>query len=100
MTSTGVLLIVLIVALLALAGAAAGAWWAGQPRALARRLRHRLVVTLKDGTSFDGLLAEADARVWVLVQANAHGVGDRGEDVPVDGELIVLVADVQFAQKP
>lgn len=64
------------------------------------RLRSRLLVTLKSGAVFDGVLFAADRRVWVLRQAQALGAGDSGATVPVDGEMLLFVADIDFAQKP
>lgn len=69
-------------------------------RAVRSRLRTRLIVTLKSGDAFDGVLWEADGRVWVLRQANAHGAGGQGEDLTVDGEVLLMVADIQYAQRP
>jgi small nuclear ribonucleoprotein (snRNP)-like protein len=72
-----------------------------RPRSLVRsRLRSRVVVTLKSGASFEGVLAEVDARAWVLRSAQALGVGDHGANVPVDGEVLILVSDVEYAQRP
>jgi hypothetical protein len=73
---------------------------AALPGAVVSRLRHRLVVTLKSGDSFDGLLVEADERVWVLRSASAVGEGDNRTDLPIDGEIILMTADIAYAQKP
>ena len=71
------------------------------PRSLVRaRTRSRVVVTLKSGASFEGVLFAADRGAWVLRDAHALGAGDHGANVPVDGELLVLVADIEYAQKP
>lgn len=95
------LAVLLAVAVLLLAGATSwAAWAAAQPRVMKARMRHRVVVTLKDGGSFDGVLWETDSRVWVLRNAVALGAGDRDADVPVDGEVLVMVADVAYAQRP
>lgn len=92
--------VLFVIALLLLAAVGGIAWWSARPQAVARRLRHRVVVTLKSGESFAGVLWEADARCWVLRQAEALGAGDRGTDVVVDGEVLVMVADIAYAQKP
>jgi hypothetical protein len=70
------------------------------PSQLRRRLRSRLLVTLKSGTTFDGVLFAADRRVWVLRNAQALGAGDNGSTVPVDGEVLIFTADVEYVQKP
>jgi hypothetical protein len=38
--------------------------------------------------------------VWVLRNAQALGAGDNGATVAVDGEVLIFVSDVEFAQKP
>lgn len=65
-----------------------------------QRLRSRVLVTLKSGATFDGVLFSADRRVWVLRSAQALGAGDNGTTVPVDGEVLIFVADVEYVQKP
>lgn len=67
---------------------------------LGDRMRSRVIVTLKSGASFDGVLFSADDRVWVLRDVAALGAGDRGSNVPVDGEVLVMVADIEYCQKP
>lgn len=71
-----------------------------KPTGVSRRLRSRVLVTLKSGASFDGVLFSADRSVWVLRDAHALGAGDNGATVPVDGEVLIFVADVEYAQKP
>lgn len=88
------------VAFVLLAATAGLVWWSARPRVVASRLRHRVVVTLKDGASFAGLLWEADQRVWVLRQAEALAAGDRNTDVPVDGEILLMIAEFAYVQKP
>lgn len=65
-----------------------------------RRRRARLVVTLKSGASFEGVLFATDRRMWVLRDAHALAAGERGENVPVDGEVLIFTADIEYAQKP
>lgn len=64
------------------------------------RLRSRVLVTLKSGATFDGVLFSADRRVWVLRSAQAIGAGDNGSTVPVDGEVLLFVTDIEYVQKP
>lgn len=67
---------------------------------LAGAVRERVLVTLKSGEGFDGVLLRADRRSWELVQAKALGAGERGVDVPVNGSLILPAENVAFAQRP
>ena len=71
-----------------------------RPSVLDQRLRSRVIVTLHSGESFAGVLVEADEQAWVLREAVAVGVGERGADVVVDGEIVVLSDNVAYAQKP
>jgi small nuclear ribonucleoprotein (snRNP)-like protein len=68
-------------------------------RVLRSHLRSRVIVTLKSGAAFDGVLVEADDRAWVLRDCTALG-GSQSRPIPVDGEVIVLAQDVDYAQKP
>jgi len=58
------------------------------------------VVTTKSGESFDGILYSADRSALVLRQAAAVGAGENKTDLPLDGELILLLADVAWLQRP
>lgn len=69
-------------------------------RVLTGHLRERVVVTLKSGDSFNGLLYTHDDRVLELRQAQALGAGEKSTDLPLDGTLLVLMADVAFIQIP
>lgn len=69
-------------------------------RVLSSRLRERVVVTLKTGQSFAGVLFSHDNKALVLRQAAALGAAEDKSDLPLDGEVIVLMADVDFIQKP
>lgn len=69
-------------------------------RVLRNVLRERVIVTMKSGEAFDGVLFAADARTWELVNAKALGVGDRGGDVPVDGSVLVLSDNIAYCQRP
>lgn len=64
---------------------------------LRARLRREVVVTLTSGTSFRGVLAEQDRRVLVL-RNSVLVSGAAGKHVPVDGEVLLMVADVDFVQ--
>ena len=67
---------------------------------LKNRWRERVVVTLKSGESFAGVLWSNDSRALVIRNASALAAGERREDLPLDGEVIVLLADVDFIQRP
>ncbi len=72
----------------------------GRPALVRSRVRSRFVVTLKTGEAFDGVLYAADSQAWVLRGVQALGAGEAGSTVPVDGELVILVDDIAFAQRP
>lgn len=65
---------------------------------LASRMRERVVVTTKQGATFAGVLWQVDTRALVLREAQV--VTGSGEHSLVDGELLVLVSDVAYLQKP
>lgn len=69
-------------------------------RVLSSRLRESVLVTTKAGATFSGVLYSHDKTALVLRQALAVGEGENKSDVPLDGELIVLFADVAFIQRP
>lgn len=69
-------------------------------RVITTRLRERVFVTLKTGESFSGVLFSHDDKALVLRQTEVLGAGERGTNLPLDGELIVLLADVAYIQKP
>lgn len=69
-------------------------------RILRDRLRSRVIVTLKAGDSFKGILFDHDGRVLVLRETIAVGVGQRQSDIPVDGELVILWDEVAYVQRP
>ena len=60
-------------------------------------MRADIIVTLKAGQSFAGVLFETDRRLIVLRDATELQVQ---ATVPVDGELIVRWDDVAYIQKP
>lgn len=67
---------------------------------LRQTVKQRVIVTLKTGEGFDGLLFWADGKTWELVQAKALGVGERGADVPVNGTLLIPAENVAYCQRP
>ena len=69
-------------------------------RVITSRLREQVFVTLKTGESFSGVLYSHDNKAIVLRQTEVLGAGERGTNLPLDGELIVLLPDVAYIQKP
>jgi small nuclear ribonucleoprotein (snRNP)-like protein len=67
---------------------------------LTSRFRDRVIVTTKTGEAFRGVLYSADSKALVLRQTEALGAGERSTDLPLDGELIVLLPDVAHIQRP
>lgn len=49
---------------------------------------------------FAGVLYAEDATAIVLRAAHAVAAGERSENVPLDGEIILLLADVDYIQRP
>lgn len=69
-------------------------------RVISSRLRERVVVTLKTGDSFSGVLFSHDSKALVIREAEALGAGERRTNLALDGEIIVLLVDVAYIQKP
>jgi small nuclear ribonucleoprotein (snRNP)-like protein len=69
-------------------------------RVIKTRLRDKVLVTTKDGAAFAGVLFEADDKALVLRNAQALGAADDKSNVPLDGEVLILLADVAYIQKP
>lgn len=69
-------------------------------RVLRDRLRHRVIVTMKSGQAFDGLLHSFDNHAWVLRDSTAMGAGEKGSNLPVDGEILLLVGEIAYIQRP
>ena len=68
-------------------------------RVLSTRFREQVVVTTKESGSFSGILYSADPTALVLRNAEAVEQGENRTNLPLDGELIVLLADVAFIQR-
>ncbi len=69
-------------------------------RLLRERLCDKVVVTLKTGTSFAGVLFKVDDRVVVLRDTQALGAAPTGAPVAVDGELFLSRSDIDYLQRP
>lgn len=59
-------------------------------------LHRRIVVNLDTGRSFDGVLWAEEGDLIVLRDANLHDPGQ--EPVPLDGEIVISRARVEFVQ--
>lgn len=57
-------------------------------------------MTTKAGDSFGGVLYSHDKNAVVLRETRALGAGERSTDLPLDGELILLLPDVAYIQRP
>ena len=71
-------------------------------RVLGNRVRSRVLLTLKSGEAFEGVLWEADSHAFVLRNVTAFAESSTPDPTatPVDGELVVLAGDVAFIQIP
>lgn len=97
MIATGLVSVTLVIVALALLLGRQGL--TARDRLVKRRVRDVVVVTLKNGSAFRGVLHDADGRSFVL--RDAEVVGDStGRPVPVDGELVVARDLVEYFQKP
>ncbi|MBA3654250.1 MAG: hypothetical protein H0W70_08655 [Actinobacteria bacterium] len=67
-------------------------------RLIRQRERRRVVATLKSGSAFYGVLYATDPEAFVLRDATAHQPGQ--EPVAVDGEVLILRADLDYLQLP
>ena len=72
----------------------------GRDRLLQERVCDKVVVTLKTGAAFSGVLFKADERSLVLRDTQALGAGPAGDHLAVDGELILFRSDIDFLQRP
>lgn len=62
------------------------------------RVRSTIVVTLKTGQTYRGVLLELDHHVLVLCSAEVLSAD--GEHLAVDGELLILRPDIAYMQRP
>lgn len=68
-------------------------------RILRQHLRRNVLVTLKSGVAFGGVLFEADSEAFVLRNAALlEAAGNDRVPTPVDGEMVVLRADIAYLQ--
>ena len=93
-----ILLVALLVA--AVVALAAVAWRTSTAGLLAERRRRRVLVTLKTGEAFSGVRFAVDREAIVLRDAAALAFDVRSQNVPVDGEALILRADIAYVQLP
>lgn len=95
---------VALIAAALLAGAAAATaatvWWSSHRGLLASRARRQVIVTLKTGEAFSGLLYAADRDAVVLRDTTALSFGHDGGHLPVEGEAVLLRSDIAYMQVP
>lgn len=72
----------------------------GRDRLLRERLCDKVVVTLKSGSAFSGVLFKVDDRAVILRDTQALGAAPNGDHVAVDGELVLFRTDIDFLQRP
>ena len=72
--------------------------WFRSQRCLRGRYRSSVIVTLKSGLAFRGVLFDADAGTVVLRKAEA--MDGQNAPLPVDGEVLLLRSEIEFVQRP
>lgn len=72
----------------------------GRDRLLRTALRERFVVTLDDGSAFDGLLDDVDEHSIRFLDAHSVPTGNSEEPVSVDGWLYVDRLRIAYMQRP
>lgn len=90
---------VILEALLVAGLVAALARTAPADRLLRERLREDVVVTMRSGEAFRGVLFAADGRSFILRDAKAL-TDASARPVPVDGELILPRDQIDYFQRP
>lgn len=73
--------------------------WFRSQRCLRGRYRSTVIVTLKTGTAFRGVLFDSDPASLVLRNAEILSQGVKAP-VPVDGEVLMQFNEVEFIQRP
>ena len=75
-----------------------GLSWFRSQRCLRGRYRSTVIVTLRTGMAFRGVLFDADASSVVL--RKAHAMDGSNAPLPVDGEVLIDRSQVEFYQRP
>ena len=90
----------LVIAIVVPAGSAGVLWYRSTHGLLATRAKRRVLVTLKTGEAFSGVLYASDRDCLVLRDATAIGFARDATNVPVEGEALILRGDVAYMQLP
>lgn len=93
---------IVVVAMLTAALIVAGVyvWRSSANGLLTSSRRRRVLVTLKTGEAFSGVLFSVDRDAVLLREVTAVAYGPKSEDVPVGGEVLILRADIAYLQMP
>lgn len=67
-------------------------------RLIRQHLRKAVLISLKTGETFRGVLFEADSEALVLRNCQAVGVAEDRSNLTVDGELLFLRSDIAYMQ--
>lgn len=78
---------------------ALGLSWFRSQRCLRGRYRSTVIVTLKSGAAFRGVLFDSDGGTVVLRNAE-HVDAGASALVAVDGEVLVFRSEIEFLQRP
>lgn len=62
-------------------------------------LSERLLVNLRSGDAIGGILRAQEGNVLVIADARVFQTDGPGEGRPVDGEILVELGNVSFAQR-
>lgn len=76
-----------------------GLSWFRSQRCLRGRYRSTVIVTLKTGTAFRGVLFDSDPGSLVLRNAEILSQGVKAP-LSVDGEVLMQFSEVEFIQRP
>jgi small nuclear ribonucleoprotein (snRNP)-like protein len=91
---------VILVALVLAAGIVLAVVWQRSTDVLLRsRIHRKVVVELRSGETFDGIIAKTD-RHSVLLQSVRLLAGAETQPTRIDGELLLPRCDVKFIQRP
>jgi len=63
-------------------------------------MRRQVIVTLKTGEAFAGILYDVDKELLVLRKATMLDAPNPGDIAQVDGEVLVLREEVAYLQLP
>lgn len=94
------MVVALVIACAAVVALAGFHLWSSTHGLLATRRRRKVIVTLKTGEAFSGVLFASDRDAVVLREATAIAFGPKAENVTVEGEALILRSDIAYMQLP